>query len=133
MDQRYGNSRASTERSKCVNLYSNHICQLSYSRRPRSPSPGASDKENDDSKHRPKRRGRNALYEVLEDCKKSDSKLLEEAQARDDLRQEAILDRLDRMTDGIAALTEVTKEKMERERDQQKDVMQMLLQAALEK
>jgi len=35
------------------------------------------------------------------------------------------------MTDGIVALTEVTKEKIEHDREQQRDLMQMVLEAAL--
>jgi hypothetical protein len=102
---------------------------VSNFRQQHSPSPGPSKKENQDEPPC-KRRGRNVLYNVLEERIDSDAKLLESACARDETRQEELLGRLDRMTDGISELAKITKEKMVHDREQQMDMMKMMLEFA---
>ena len=101
-------------------------------RRPRSPSPGPSAKENQDECPR-KRRGHNILFDVLEEHIDSDSKLLQSAHAQDEHRQAEIVDRLDHMADGISQLAKVTKESMEQSREQQMDMMKIMLEAMIKK
>lgn len=101
-------------------------------RRPRSRSPGPSAKENQGDRPR-KRRGRNVLFNVLEERIDSDTKLLQSARARDEERQTEIVDRLDRMTDSITELAKVTKESMERNREQQMDMIKMMFEAMIKK
>ena len=70
---------------------------------------------------------------MLEERIDSDSKLLQSARARDEHRQAEIVDRLDRMADGISELAKATKESMERSREQQMDLMKIMLEAMIKK
>ena len=101
-------------------------------RRPHSPSPGPSTKENQDERPR-KCRGHNVLFDVLEERIDSDSKLLQSARAQDEHRQAEIVDRLDHMVDGISELAKATRESMERSREQQMDMMKIMLEAMIKK
>ena len=70
---------------------------------------------------------------MLEEHINSDSKLLQFAHAQDERRQAEIVDRLDCMADGISELAKVTKESMEWSREQQMDMMKIMLEAMIKK
>ncbi|KAF6742219.1 hypothetical protein DFP72DRAFT_1179447 [Ephemerocybe angulata] len=107
-------------------------------KRARSPSMNDSEKENmdgdcGDQRPRKVRRSVNSiLRDSLEQRAKSDNIALEAARARDETRQVQLVDRLDRMTEGITALTELTRQKMEQDREQN-DTMKIILGAVLKK
>ncbi|KAJ3534441.1 hypothetical protein NMY22_g6925 [Coprinellus aureogranulatus] len=102
-------------------------------KRPRSTSVEDESEKENRCKVRRKIKGNNAaLREVLEERKELEKQRIEQARARDSQRQSELVDRLDRMTDGIAALTEITRQKMEQDREQQ-GLMKMLVEAVLKK
>jgi len=108
-------------------------------RRPHPDTDQPANKENvGDLPPSKRRRGRNALYSVIADHEHTQNERLAEARALDEKRQGQVLERLDRVADGLAALAEISKDQMarddkrrEEQSENQMQMMQMILNAAV--